>query len=148
MTGISFVEFVPGAQSDPLNVTTQHTSHERRAQSDSLGEFAPQLWIKFDIERNGAATTNLVRVGFLVVKDHRAAAALANMVSRALDKAAAEHVGEEGGRMSVLRQPRPRIVSGLESVQTGSGEDASNVPGCLSGGSFIGSIAALLFPLE
>jgi hypothetical protein len=138
MTGISFVEFVPGAQSDPLNVTTQHASHEGRAQSDPLGEFAPHLWIKFDIERNGAAATNLVRVGFLVVKDHRAAAALADMVSRALDKAAAEHVGEEGCRMSVLRQPRPWIVRGLESMQTGLGENPPHAPGCQCGSGFTG----------
>jgi len=135
---ISLLEFAPRAQSCPLDVAAHHAAHERRANADPIGEFAPQLRIKFDVERNRAGAADLIRVRFLIVKDHRAAAALADMVSRALDKTAAEHVSEEGCCMAVLRQPRPWVVRGLESVETGLGEDPSNAPGCRGGGSFIG----------
>jgi hypothetical protein len=138
MTGVSFLEFAPRAHRYPLNVTVKHAAHEGRAESDPLGELAPHLWIKFDVERGSAATPDFVRVGFLIVKDHRAAAALTRMKPCALDVTAAEHVGEEGCWMSVLRQPRAWIVCSLESMQTGLGENPSNAPGCRCGGSFIG----------
>jgi hypothetical protein len=74
----------------------------------------------------------------LIVKDYRAAAALADMVSRALNETAAEHVGEEGRYMAVLGQSRQWVVRGLERVQTRLGENPSNASGCWGGGSFTG----------
>jgi hypothetical protein len=127
---VSLLEFAPRAQSCPLDVATHDAAHERRANADPIGEFAPQLRIKFDVERNSASAADLVRVRFLIVKDDRAAAALADMVPRALDKTSAEHVSEEGCGMAVLWEQRPWIVRGFESVQTGLGEDPSNAPGC------------------
>ena len=74
----------------------------------------------------------------------RAAGAVADMVSRALDKTAAEHVSEEGCCMAVLRQPRPWIVRGLGSVQTGLEENPSNAPGCWAAGASLDGLPIML----
>src|SRR5579862_6405093 len=124
------MEFSPCAQSCPLDVTTDHAAYERRADAGRIGEFAPQFRIEFNVKRNSASPADLIRVGFLSVKDHRTAGALADLVPRAFEITAAEYICEEGRGMAMLRQARPWIVGGLESMQTGPAENPSNVARC------------------
>jgi hypothetical protein len=59
---VSLLEFAPHTQSGPLDVAAHHAAHERCVNPYTIGEFVPQRWIKFDVERNSAGASDLIRV--------------------------------------------------------------------------------------
>jgi hypothetical protein len=70
----------------------------------------------------------VIRVRFVIVKNHGAAVAQSLVTSGAFAVAATQNVGEKRRGMAVLGEPGVRIVRGLEGVETRSAQHPPNVP--------------------
>jgi hypothetical protein len=121
---IRLLKLAPHAQGVPLDVAAEDAANKRVAGAVTIGKLV------LDVERKSAGGTDLVRVRFAIVKDHRSAFTPPRLASRAFDITAAQHVREKPCCMCVLGEAGSAIVRRLVCMQTGAGEGPSDVPGC------------------